>query len=137
MPKPIVNGLNEVLTAQNSILINDQALANAGDLVSSEAVIGQCSGGVQLNLIAESTATLTGTITGVVEASATSGGSFSEIGRFLVPASTAIVEGKTIESWAFPREYKDKLYVKVTLTTSADDSGKSVSLVTAWIPKGL
>ena len=105
------------------MVFKDQALANAGAIMSPEFLFPQTMGGTQLNLVAGAAGVITGALETLEISLATadeSGGTFDNvIFAKTIPASQTFVAGDIIASFVPPRELKE-VYSKLTVTSDFD-----------------
>lgn len=121
MSTPIADStFNTPLYDYQSLIFNDQALANAGATTSAEFLLAQTIGGVQINIVAGAAGCATGvgeTLEISIVTAPTSGGTFdNEIYSHTVPASQTYAAGELIASYCPPREVAE-VYTKLIITS--------------------
>jgi hypothetical protein len=110
------------LKADPDAIWTAEALPNATEKLSSAFKLGQTLGGVEVKVVANGGHTAVGDIDIVLKTSATSGGSYAEAtGTYNIAATTVIADGQELARFILPREEVDKLYAKVSITSSGND----------------
>lgn len=133
-PTDPVNGLKADLTSTDNMILDDVALENAGVTTTDEFVLGQTLAGVELKLEATSGHTAVADIVVSIQTASASGGSFAEIATFTIPATTVVANEDELVRYVMPKELTGKIFTKVTITTTDDESPLKVALFPVWIP---
>lgn len=102
-----------------------QALPNATTLNSDVFKLGQTMGGVETKVVVETAGTLTAAVTIRLQVSDASDGTFVTENAVTVPLG-AVAVGDEIARMILAREVCDKLYARVQIVTTADESAIKV-----------
>jgi hypothetical protein len=120
MPEIMDSTMHGPIFDAQGMVFEDQALANAGAIVSAEFLFPQTMGGTQLNLVAGAAGVITGvgeTLEISLATADESGGTFNNvIFTKTIPASQTFVAGDIIASFVPPRELEE-VYSKLTITS--------------------
>lgn len=110
-----------------------QALADTGTINSSEFVLGQTMGGVEVKVVVVAGATLAGNVTIELKTSSVTGGAYTTALSELITATTVLATGDEIARFILPREVSDQLYTTLAITTAGSDQAVTVDAYPVFV----
>jgi hypothetical protein len=110
-----------------------EALPNATTKTSSEFLLGQTMGGVEIKVVAVNGDTLIGDLTIELQTSDTTGTGYATQLTETVVATTVIADGDELARFILPREVSGELYSVIKLTTAGADQAVTVDAYPVFV----
>lgn len=133
MPITIVNAtISSDLKANPDQIWAAEALPSNTTKLSSEFKLGQTMGGVEVKVVCETGGTLTAALNIHLQTATTSGGSFATLLTQTV-AIGAITAQQELARFIIPREVSDRMYTKIALVTTANESAMKVDAYPVFV----
>lgn len=119
------------LIANPDVIWSGEAIPSSTSLESSEFLLGQTLGGVEIKVVCDAPTTLASDLQIELQTSETEGGTFATSN--ITIATGAILAGDELARFILPREVVGRMFTKIKMTTTAVQATGTVKAYPVYV----